>query len=286
MTTLWGAQWEAVHHYRQLVELVRERIMENHCFTIMELSCHFPQISRSLLHKIVMEHLFRKLCIRWGAKATDTRTQSKVHGVSIDISAVVPWWQQWVSELDDNEMWVAHITPETKQQSMHWHHSGSPCKTKFKQASRHGKWCAYCSWTDGSFSSSTSWPEMRQWILSISAKHCRNCDVPFRTSCTGCLTLTMPSTCDIGYMQPFINCQGKSATHFVYFWSRKTLPYTHVETTSIHSIARSKPPHLFHFPIYYRLLQKKVHYKKFFSVPCISRFATAILSGETQRLAL
>ena len=37
------------------VELVRERIMENRRFAIMELSSHFPQISRTLLHKIVME---------------------------------------------------------------------------------------------------------------------------------------------------------------------------------------------------------------------------------------
>ena len=29
-------------------------------------------------------------------------------------------------------MWVAHITPETEQ-SVHLHHSGSPCKVKFKQ---------------------------------------------------------------------------------------------------------------------------------------------------------
>ena len=28
---------------------------------------------------------------------------------------------------------AAHITPETKQKSLHWRHSGSPCKTKFKQ---------------------------------------------------------------------------------------------------------------------------------------------------------
>ena len=31
------------------------------------------------------------------------------------------------------------------------------------------------------------------------------------------LTLMMPSAWDIGYKQPFINCQGKSTTHFVYF---------------------------------------------------------------------
>ena len=42
----------------------------------------------------------------------------------------------------------------------------------------------------------------------------------------------MPRAWEIGYMQPCINCQGKSATHFVYFWNLKTLPYTHLEATS------------------------------------------------------
>ena len=40
-------------------------IMENRRVTITELSSHFPQIYRSLLHKIVTEPLvFRKLCAR------------------------------------------------------------------------------------------------------------------------------------------------------------------------------------------------------------------------------
>ncbi|PNF43793.1 hypothetical protein B7P43_G09754 [Cryptotermes secundus] len=52
-----------------LVELVRERIMENRRVTIAELSNHVPQISHSLLHEIVTEHLlFRKLCARWVPK--------------------------------------------------------------------------------------------------------------------------------------------------------------------------------------------------------------------------
>ncbi|GFT40277.1 uncharacterized protein TNCV_627701 [Trichonephila clavipes] len=33
-----------------LVELVRQRLIKNHRFTITELSSQFPQISRSLLH--------------------------------------------------------------------------------------------------------------------------------------------------------------------------------------------------------------------------------------------
>ncbi|GFX37487.1 histone-lysine N-methyltransferase SETMAR [Trichonephila clavipes] len=32
-----------------------------------------------------------------------------------------------------NETWISHFTPETKQQSMHWRHNGSPVRTKFKQ---------------------------------------------------------------------------------------------------------------------------------------------------------
>ena len=47
-----------------------------------------------------------------------------------------------------------------------------------------------------------------------------------------CLTLIVPRAWEIGFMQPCIKCQGKSATHFVYFRSRKTLPYTHLEATS------------------------------------------------------
>ncbi|KAJ4441395.1 hypothetical protein ANN_11250 [Periplaneta americana] len=42
------------------VELVRQCIMENRRFMITELSSHFPQISRSLLHEIVTKHLLFK----------------------------------------------------------------------------------------------------------------------------------------------------------------------------------------------------------------------------------
>ena len=46
------------------------------------------------------------------------------------------------------------------------------------------------------------------------------------------LTLIVPRAWDIGFTQPCILCQRKTATHFVYFWSRKTLPYTHLEAIS------------------------------------------------------
>jgi len=32
-----------------------------------------------------------------------------------------------------DETWVSHITPESKQKSLHWKHTGSPKRKKFKQ---------------------------------------------------------------------------------------------------------------------------------------------------------
>ncbi|KAJ4435135.1 hypothetical protein ANN_23711 [Periplaneta americana] len=77
------------------VELVRQCIKENRRFTITELSNHFPQISRSLLHEIVTKHLLFKKCVPAAVNAlaalwisgqdeiqTDTvGTESDVHGV-------------------------------------------------------------------------------------------------------------------------------------------------------------------------------------------------------------
>ena len=74
------------------------------------------------------------------------------------------------------------------------------------------------------------------------------------------LTLIVPRGWEIGSKQPCIKCQKNSATHFLYFWSRKTPPYTHLEQPSQITKARSKPSHLNDFSIYYRLLQKCHHH--------------------------
>ena len=61
-----------------LVQLVLEHIMENRSFTVTKLSSHFPQISRSSLHKIVTEHLlFRKLHARWVPKQLTPEYKAK-----------------------------------------------------------------------------------------------------------------------------------------------------------------------------------------------------------------
>ncbi|PNF35235.1 hypothetical protein B7P43_G06871 [Cryptotermes secundus] len=131
-----------------LVELVRERIMENHCVTIAELSSHVPQISRTLLHEIVTEHLlFRKLCATWWVpKQLTPEHKTKC------MESALTFLQQYHDDGDEfldriitgDETWIAHITPETKQRSMHWRHSGSPCKTKLKQTSARNAECTGC----------------------------------------------------------------------------------------------------------------------------------------------
>ncbi|KAJ4451673.1 hypothetical protein ANN_03143 [Periplaneta americana] len=117
------------------VELVRQCIMENRRFTITELSSHFPQISRSLLHEIVTKHLLLKKCVPGGCRKPDTRTQMQRLG------AALTFLQLYHDDGDEfldrivtgDETWISHFTPKTKQQSMHWRHSGSPVRTKFKQ---------------------------------------------------------------------------------------------------------------------------------------------------------
>ncbi|GFT06833.1 HTH_48 domain-containing protein [Trichonephila clavipes] len=52
-----------------LVELVRQRVMENRRLTITELNSQFPQISRSFMPKIVTKYLLLKnMSARWVPK--------------------------------------------------------------------------------------------------------------------------------------------------------------------------------------------------------------------------
>ena len=57
-----------------------------------------------------------------------------------------------------------------------------PARWYSSRLGRRGKWFVRFSGTDGAFFSSTSWPEVRWWILRLNAKHCRNCDGSFKTS--------------------------------------------------------------------------------------------------------
>ncbi|PNF25373.1 hypothetical protein B7P43_G10916 [Cryptotermes secundus] len=101
-----------------LVELVREHIMENRRITIIELSSHVPQISRPLLHEIVTEHLlFRKFCAKWVPKQlTPEHNKNKRSGM---LSAGIvflhnnarPHTARWTSSLLQEFSWELYNHP-------------------------------------------------------------------------------------------------------------------------------------------------------------------------------
>ena len=95
------------------------------------------------------------------------------------------------------------------------------------------------------------------------------------------LTLIVPRAWDISFMHPCINCQGKSATHFVYFWSRKTLPYTHLEAISCIP-QQGQSLHIWNTCLSTTACYKNKYTIKFLKLACMSRFATAISSSETE----
>ena len=68
-----------------LVHAVEEKIRENRRFTITSLTLHFPQISRSLLNKIVSDKLkFRKLCAHFVLKVHAEGHKLKWHSSTLD----------------------------------------------------------------------------------------------------------------------------------------------------------------------------------------------------------
>jgi len=119
-----------------LVRKVNKRVRDDRCFTISDLSLHFPQISRTLLYDIVSSHLgYRKVCARWVPKML-IEEHKKQH-----VACALTFLMRYNKEGDGmlshivtgDETWVSHITPESKQQSLHWKHTGSPKRKKFKQ---------------------------------------------------------------------------------------------------------------------------------------------------------
>jgi len=47
-----------------------------------------------------------------------------------------------------DETWLYHYDPQTKQQSMEWRHSGSPCPKKFREQKSAGKVLALIFWDE------------------------------------------------------------------------------------------------------------------------------------------
>ncbi|GBO09829.1 hypothetical protein AVEN_175805-1 [Araneus ventricosus] len=132
-----------------MVSSVKVKILENRSFTISTLSNDFPEVSRSVLYKIVSEKLnFKKLCSRWVPKLLTKDHKNKRFECSLNFLTLY-------NEEDDailsrivtgDETRVSHVTPESKHQSMEWKHTHSPVRVKAKQTLSQNKIMASVFW--------------------------------------------------------------------------------------------------------------------------------------------
>uniref|UniRef100_A0A1B6DDI6 Mos1 transposase HTH domain-containing protein n=1 Tax=Clastoptera arizonana TaxID=38151 RepID=A0A1B6DDI6_9HEMI len=116
-----------------LLNKVNEKLCENRRFTITELSGHFPQVSRSLIHEIVTEKLgYKKFCARWVPKLLTDDHKTKRMSSAIDfLSRYELEGAEFLNRIvTGDEINVAYVNAETKQQSMQWGHTASPSKPK------------------------------------------------------------------------------------------------------------------------------------------------------------
>jgi hypothetical protein len=122
---------------QDLKKHIDEQIQQYRRSTPDELYEKFPQISRSL-HEILSKHLgYKKRFVQgWCHGCWQTTTEKNL---------CARQWRFWsvITETETkfldhivtgDETWVSHFTPESKRQSLEWHHPQSPSKPrKFKQ---------------------------------------------------------------------------------------------------------------------------------------------------------
>jgi len=102
---------------------------------IRELHHIIPEVSKTTIHEAVTEKLgYRKLCALWVQKMSMDDHKTKRMGSTLKF--LTRYTQEGDEFLDyivtGDETWVFHHTPESKQQSLQWHHTHSPRTKKLK----------------------------------------------------------------------------------------------------------------------------------------------------------
>jgi hypothetical protein len=94
---------------------------ERRRFTISELSCEFPQISRSGLYEIITVRLgYHKFCARWFPKML-TGSQ-KMQGMALASADFLGWYHEdgdeflnHILRVTGDETWVSVVNVETRE---------------------------------------------------------------------------------------------------------------------------------------------------------------------------
>jgi hypothetical protein len=123
-----------------LGQSVDQKVCERRCFKISEVSCEFPQISRTVLYEIITIRLgYHKFCARWVSKMLTAG-----HKKQRMASAFADFLERSHKDGDvfinhsirvtGDETWVSFMNVETKEQSKQSMHTHSPNQPKkFKQ---------------------------------------------------------------------------------------------------------------------------------------------------------
>jgi hypothetical protein len=103
--------------------------------TKRELHHIISKVSKTIIHEAVAEKLgYKKLCARWVPKMLMDDQRMKQVGSALKF--LTCYVQEEGEFLDfivtEDETWVFHHTPESKQQSLHWRHTHSLRTKKFK----------------------------------------------------------------------------------------------------------------------------------------------------------
>jgi len=116
-------------------------------------TCTFLRF-QGFYHIVSSQLGYGKVCARWVPKMLTE--EHKKQRVACALTFLIRYHEEGDSMLShivtEEETWVSHIIPESKQNSLNWKHTGLPKRKAFKQTFKKGRSCAPYSGTDKVFS--------------------------------------------------------------------------------------------------------------------------------------
>lgn len=130
-----------------IVQRINNLVMDDRRVTVKEMSLRVG-IGEASVCRILKQLGLKKVCARWVPRMLTDDHKNTRQTVCRELLA------QYEDGGDDflqrivtgDETWLHHFEPETKRQSMEWHHTNSPRKKKFKSAPSAGKVMASVFW--------------------------------------------------------------------------------------------------------------------------------------------
>lgn len=121
-------------------QLVDELIRSNRRITTRDIN-EVIEVSQGSVHNIIRDLGYSKVCARWVPRQlTDELKHSRLDVCRQMLQRYRNEGEQFMNSIvTGDESWAHHYEPETKRQSMQWHHLDSPSPKKFKLSPSAGK---------------------------------------------------------------------------------------------------------------------------------------------------